>query len=231
MTFLTSEFDVVPLRVEAQPVGLFETPFAYGRLKDAETLMADLERTIRNRMAADEGLSRSNIGAWHSDTDMLSWGGEAAQKLAQAAVNIAKRMSHFKESSAEDRDWLVRMWANVTPEGGLNHLHSHPGNLWAAVLYIDMGNEPGESEQEVGGHLYLEDPRFPMAAMRDTSFRMMGVNGQPQQYESEIQLQRGNLVVFPAWLRHGVRPFKGKRKRISIAMNIDARLKDRSRWV
>ena len=88
-----------------------------------------------------------------------------------------------------------------------------------------MGNEPGESEREIGGHLYLEDPRFPIVAMRDTSFRMMGVNGQPQQYETEIQLQRGNLVVFPAWLKHGVRPFKGKRERISIAMNIDARLK------
>jgi len=187
--------------------------------------MVDLEQTIRARMAEDDGLSRSNFGAWHSDTDMLSWGGEAAKKLAQAAVNIAKRMSHFKESLVEERDWLVRMWANVTPEGGLNHLHSHPGNLWAAGLYIDMGNEPGESEREIGGHLYLEDPRFPMVAMRDTSFRMMGVNGQPQQYETEIQLQRGNLVVFPAWLKHGVRPFKGKRGRISIAMNIDARLK------
>ena len=85
--------DTEPLRVEAQPVGLFETPIAYGRLKDAETLMAALEQTIRDRMAEDDGLSRSNIGAWHSDTDMLSWGGQAAQKLAQAAVNIAKRMS------------------------------------------------------------------------------------------------------------------------------------------
>jgi len=92
--------DTEPLHVEAQPVGLFETPFAYGRLKDVETLMAALEQTIRDRMAKGDGLSRSNIGAWHSDTDMLSWGGQAAQELAQAAVNIAKRMSHFKESSA-----------------------------------------------------------------------------------------------------------------------------------
>ena len=157
------------LRVEAQPVGLFETPVAYGRLKNAEALMQQLEATIRERMAGDDGLARSNIGGWHSDTDMLNWGGEPARKLADAAVNIAKRMSHFKESTAEDRDWLVRMWANVTPDGGLNHLHSHPGNLWAAVLYIDMGNEPGESEQSAGGNFYLEDPRFPMAAMRDTS--------------------------------------------------------------
>ena len=125
-----------------------------------------------------------------------------------------------------DREWLVRMWANVTPAGGLNHLHSHPGNLWAAVLYIDMGYENEQESSNAGGRFYLEDPRFPMAAMRDTAFRMRGADGEPQQYQTEIELQRGNLIVFPAWLRHGVRPYTGKRERISVAMNIDAVRKD-----
>ena len=49
--------------------------------------------------------------------------------------------------------------------------------------------------------------------------------GKPQQYEEELKLERGNIVVFPAWLRHGVRPYTGKRERISIAMIIDARRK------
>ena len=118
------------------------------------------------------------------------------------------------------------MWANVTPAGGLNHLHSHPGNLWAAVLYIDMGYETEQESSNAGGSFYLEDPRFPMAAMRDTAFRMRGADGEPQQYQTEIELQRGNLIVFPAWLRHGVRPCTGKRERISVAMNIDAVRKD-----
>jgi hypothetical protein len=90
------------------------------------------------------------------------------------------------------------------------------------VLYIDMGHETEQESHDAGGSFYLEDPRFPMAAMRDTAFRMRGVDGQPQQYQTEIQLQRGNLIVFPAWLRHGVRPYTGKRERISVAMNIDA---------
>ena len=214
------------LRVEAQPIGIFETPIAYGRLKDADEVMKELEVAIRKRKTISTGLSRSNLGGWHSESDMLEWGGLAAHKLAEAAVNIAKRMSYFKESSAEDRQWLVRMWANVTPEGGLNLLHSHPGNLWAAVLYIDMGHETEQESHDAGGSFYLEDPRFPMAAMRDTAFRMRGVDGQPQQYQTEIQLQRGNLIVFPAWLRHGVRPYTGKRERISVAMNIDAVRKD-----
>ena len=64
-----------------------------------------------------------------------------------------------------------------------------------------------------------------MAAMHNTAVRMIGSDGQPQQYQVEFKLQRGNVVVFPAWLRHGVRPYTGERERISIAMNIDARRK------
>jgi len=215
-----------PQAAKVQPLGLFETPLAYGNLTDGDALISELERLIRQSKDHSPGLARSNIGGWHSDTDMLEWGGQPAQKLAQTAINIAKRMSHFQDSSVADREWLVRMWANVTPAGGLNHLHSHPGNLWAAVLYIDMGYETEQESSNAGGSFYLEDPRFPMAAMRDTAFRMRGADGEPQQYQTEIELQRGNLIVFPAWLRHGVRPYTGKRERISVAMNIDAVRKD-----
>ena len=215
-----------PQAAKVQPLGLFETPLAYGNLTDGDALISELERLIRQRKDQSPGLTGSNIGGWHSDIDMLEWGGQPAQKLAQTAINIAKRMSHFQDSSVADREWLVRMWANVTPAGGLNHLHSHPGNLWAAVLYIDMGYETEQESSNAGGSFYLEDPRFPMAAMRDTAFRMRGADGEPQQYQTEIELQRGNLIVFPAWLRHGVRPCTGKRERISVAMNIDAVRKD-----
>lgn len=219
---MPDEKKLPPIQVEAQPVGLFETPLAYCRLKDSEGLLSDLENSIREKKKQDEGVKRSNIGGWHSTTDMMEWGGESARRLAESAVTVARRLSHFKESSADNYNWLVRMWANVTPPGGLNHLHSHPGNLWAAVLYIDMGNDQEEGAESVGGRFYLEDPRFPMAAMKDTAFRMVGTDGSPQQYEVELKLERGSLVVFPAWLRHGVRVYTGQRERISIAMNIDA---------
>ena len=212
-------------KVEAQPIGFFETPIAFGRLKNGEELLTELEIAIRRNQKQNGGLTRSNIRSWHSKTDMLQWGGDAAIKLAESAVNIAKRMSHFVESDVDRYEWSVSMWANVTPKEGLNHMHVHPGNLWAAVLYIDMGEQPDRND-EVGGAFYIEDPRFPMAAMHNTGFRMNDSNGDPQQYQVEFNLQRGNLIVFPAWLRHGVRPYHGNRERISIALNIDAQLKD-----
>jgi len=221
---MTNQTKNAPLRVEAQQVGFFETPVAYCRLKDGEALIQQLETSIRSKQKQDTGLKRSNFGGWHSDTDMLDWGGEAANRLAESAINIAKRMTHFQEASADSYEWQVRMWANVTPAGGLNHIHAHPGNLWAAVLYVDMGDVP-DSNEDVGGDFYIEDPRFPMSAMHNTAVRMMGSDGKPQQYEVEFNLERGNLVLFPAWLRHGVRPYTGNRERISIALNIDAKRK------
>lgn len=217
--------NTAPLKVEAQHLGFFETPLAYTRLKDAEPLLEDLQTAINQNIAMSAGLNRSNVGGWHSDTDMLSWGGSAANKLADTAIKICKRLSHFQGSTVDSYDWSVRMWANVTSSGGLNQAHAHPGNLWAAVLYLDLGeglDRTSDTIEDVGGAFYIEDPRFPMAAMHSTAIRLMGSDGQPQQYEVELNLERGNLLVFPAWLRHGVRQYTGNRQRISIAMNIDA---------
>ena len=217
MSQQNSSYDI---RVKAQPLGLFETPIAYGELTGGEELMQDLEAAIRQRMTSDPGVSRSNRGSWHSDTDMLDWGGAAAAKLAETAINMARRMTFFKEGNAEDFHWPVQMWANVTPKGGMNDMHVHPGNLWAAVLYLRMGNEDGKTD--VGGNFYVEDPRFPLVTMRNTGMRLRGVDGSPQEIQPEFKLQRGNLLVFPAWLRHGVRVYEGDSERISIALNIDA---------
>jgi len=220
---MKNEKSMYEYKIEAQHVGLFETPIAYCQLNNGEALLRDLERAIRQHMESEEGIRRSNIGSWHSATNMMQWGGAAALKLAESAIGIAKRLTHFEESTPDQYDWMVKMWANVTPVGGLNHLHAHPGNLWAAVLYLDMGD--GEPEVNVGGDFYVEDPRFPMIAMRNPAVRLISSDGKAQQYELEFKLARASLIVFPAWLRHGVRPYTGNRERISIAMNIDARPK------
>ncbi|MFT4863398.1 MAG: hypothetical protein ACI95C_002629 [Pseudohongiellaceae bacterium] len=222
MTAIMQDYDKLPaLKVEAAHLGFFESPVVYSRLADADQLLADLETAIRHNMANSKGLDRSNVGGWHSDTDMLQWGGSAARKLADTAIKICKRVSHFNDSHVDNFHWTAKMWANVTPNGGLNQAHAHPGNLWAAVLYLDLGEDP-TATSDVGGTFYIEDPRFPMAAMHNPGFRLLGANGQPQQYETEFNLQRGNLIVFPAWLKHGVRRYLGNRERISIAMNIEA---------
>jgi uncharacterized protein (TIGR02466 family) len=205
-----ADFDSI--RVRAEQLGLFETMVLHGRLSDAEPMTAALETAIRTRQASDTGIERSNVGGWHSRTDMLAWGGEAAAKLADLAVKLARRMSVF---DGAEPSWDVRMWANVSPPGALNMSHAHPGVLWAAVYYVAT---PGE-----GGELYLEDPRFPLPQMTWPGFRVRGLDGAPQGPEHRIAPGRGDLVLFPAWIRHGVHPHRGAGERISIAMNLSVR--------
>ncbi len=213
---------VVRPSVNVQRFALFETPVAAAVLEGSEPMRAALEASIRARHAAHPGLERSNEGGWHSDTDMLHWAGEPARLLAEAAIGVARRMSDLG-AEANDYEWPASMWANVSPPGALNSLHAHPGNVWAAVYYVAMGAAEGET----AGALYLEDPRFPANAMRTPALRLLGSDGKPQLSQVVIGAQAGTLVVFPAWLRHGVRRHSGSGERISIAMNIDVRPKPR----
>lgn len=210
-----------PLKVRAEQLGLFETPVLHGRVADADVLCRDLADTVRRHQGASSGVSRSNIGGWHSATDMLHWGGDAARQVSDLALRMAKRLSHFEGRDDAALEWTVKMWANISPPGALNMLHAHPGVLWAAVFYADMGTPAASGE--VGGELFFEDPRFPVPLMRLPGFRQIGIDGQPQQVEHRVAPQAGDLLLFPAWLRHGVRPHLGTGERISVAMNIDVR--------
>lgn len=219
MTTASRSFDGI--RVRAAQIGLYETPILHGRLADAAALTAALRTAILERYAAAPSLARSNVGGWHSATDMLDWGGPAAAALADTAVKMAKRASHFDGRDAATVEWTVKMWANLSPPGALNMSHAHPGVLWAAVYYVDMGVPPAEGE--AGGELFFEDPRFPVPFMRLPGFRLVGIDGQPQPVERRLPTEAGDLILFPAWLRHGVRPHLGTGDRISIAMNIDVK--------
>lgn len=213
------------LKIEAQKNALFATPVVIAKFRNCERLLNDLEAVARKRMAEDpDGMKRSNVGGWHSDTDMVNWGGPAAQTLADKAIAIAKRLSAFSSATHDDFDWWAQMWVNISGPNASNHMHIHPGNLWSAVLYLDMGGEGehGDDVSQCGGRFYFEDPRFPIAMMHNTRFRFVGETGAPEQVQPELRTQRGDFIMFPAWLRHGVRPYTGNRERISIAINVDA---------
>jgi uncharacterized protein (TIGR02466 family) len=210
--------------VNAKRMGVFETAVMVATLENSEDIRSGLEAAIRAHHASAPGVKRSNEGGWHSETDLLTWGGGAARALAEAAIGIAQRMSGFVEGTPADFDWPVCAWANVSPPGALNNLHAHPGNAWAAVYYVTTGAAKGEK----AGALYLEDPRFPMNAMHVPALRALGADGKPQSSQIELHPRAGDLIVFPAWLRHGVRVHRGSSDRISVALNIDVRAKRRS---
>ena len=100
-------------------------------------------------------------------------------------------------------------WYNVNHKGNWNFPHTHPSNVFAAVLYVKADNSSGELKFErpdIMGEYYANRIDY------DTEFNRL-------QYK--IKPKEKSLVIFPAWLRHSVEPSLSDRMRLSIAFNIN----------
>ncbi|WP_108791018.1 TIGR02466 family protein [Erythrobacter sp. Alg231-14] len=199
---------------------LFATPFVIDRLQSAEGIGVLKEAILAERARDAAGVQISNLGGWHSNTNMLDWGGEAARALAHKAMMMADEATgHADAGSASEYSWVPEMWANVSGQGHANQYHTHPGSYWSAVAYIDDGYE-GVSEGNLGGELQLSDPRMPMVRMTAPKLRLKDQAGIAQKSEPIMRPTTGLIVMFPSWLQHAVRPFHGGGTRISVAINL-----------
>jgi len=197
---------------------LFPTPVLKARVPDAEALNEALIAAIHAQRDAGHELERSNIGGWHSTADMTDWGGNAARGLAEFAIEqVSEHMVDVAPGGKRKFNWGVDMWANINGPGDANQLHCHTGAYWSGVYYPDPGGADVEGN---GGELMLEDPRFPMAYLTVSDLVLRTADRKAMYSEFPIRPEAGMLVLFPSWLRHSVRPHKGGRERVSVAINL-----------
>jgi uncharacterized protein (TIGR02466 family) len=196
---------------------LFGTPIVVSELPDAPTLNKELGATILEREKTNTGTQHSNLGGWQSDWDMDRWGGAAAIKLLAIGRNTANQITTDRQGKPVAIVWKANMWANVNRSGHGNEFHSHPGSFWSGVYYVDDGGIDGDPS--LGGELEFMDPRGPGPAMYAPQLAY-GSAGLSVGANETVRPKAGRLVMFPAWLLHQVRPYKGKAQRISIAFNL-----------
>ncbi len=195
---------------------LFYTPLLEVDLSGETGMIEGLKSAVEANRAASPGVTRSNVGGWHSDTEMLRWGGEPALALGRHVMENA--LPHTNDNGARGSRprfvFNVEMWANVSPPGASNEAHAHPNAFWSAVFFVDDG---GASED---GHLVLLDPRFPLAQMYNSDLVFVDDERRIPESSHRVTPSPGKLVIFPSWLMHLVRPHSGPRDRISIAINV-----------
>jgi uncharacterized protein (TIGR02466 family) len=197
---------------------LFPTPVLKAMPNDHEALNKALLEAIFQQRDDGAEIDRSNIGGWHSSTDMTAWAGEAARGLGTFAVEEASQ--HMVDKAAAGKrqfTWAIDMWANINSPGDSNQLHCHPGAFWSGVYYPDPGGAETEGH---GGELVLEDPRYPKAYSTVPDLILRHADREPMYSQFAIRPEAGLLILFPSWLRHSVRPHEGDRERVSVALNL-----------
>jgi uncharacterized protein (TIGR02466 family) len=110
------------------------------------------------------------------------------------------------------------MWANVNRSGHSNEVHSHPGAYWSGVYYVDDGGIG--ADPALGGELEFLDPRGPLPVMNAPHLGFAGPGGLSAGASERVVPKPGLLVLFPSWLMHQVRPYRGNATRISVAFNL-----------
>jgi uncharacterized protein (TIGR02466 family) len=206
-------------------VPLFATPLVTYQVPEAPALNIDLRRVIEQREQTQPSTQHSNRGGWQSSWDMDRWGGVPAIKLLAIGRNLANRVTMDRKGNLGNGPhpgyvvtWGANMWANVNRSGHGNEFHSHPGAYWSGVYYVDDG---GIAEDEsLGGELEFMDPRGPLPAMNAPHLAVAMPGGLGAGATERVQPKAGRLVMFPSWLMHQVRPYRGEATRISIAFNL-----------
>lgn len=178
---------------------------------NAESVNSQLKAIILERSQQAPGLSRSNVGGWHSGDDLLSWPSPAVVNLKEWILEGFKRATvRTGNGQGYKGRAQVSCWANVNGPGDSNDVHNHPNSAWSGVYYVDVGTSVDDAEKS--GFINFFDPRAGAGMCEDP----FGLFGKGRQFKP----LNGQMLLFPSWLMHGVSAYRGQGKRISIAFNI-----------
>lgn len=155
------------------------------------------------------GLSRSNEGGWHSNTNIMD-----DPKFSQYKEFLEKYITKCFERFVIDQS-IIRIdtsWANINPPGTSNTLHHHPSCDVSGCIWI-------KAEKDAGALRMLNPNEFTQDGLLIVSNDDIK---ERYKYSSNYYFNpiEGNLILFPSHLFHSVTKNMSKEDRISIAFNI-----------
>jgi len=182
--------------------GFFPTLiFAEDVKLDNQQLANDIVAWSKN----NEGLKKTNVKGWHSETNMHE------MPQFKSLVDELFKMQHqmYKEEWLDRQPKIGNMWANINYPGGYNRPHIHPNSLYSGVYYVKTPPNCGK--------IVLNDPRPGIQTNMPAR-----VKGRPPKHlwrEVHLEPQVGRILMFPAWLWHCVEPNESNDIRISVSFN------------
>lgn len=193
---------------------LFSTPLWSFQIDDPKEINKRLLDAVKVEQKIDDGVNLSNQGGWQSH-GRLHFKDEF-QILVDVINNyLVQAGKDYGFGALSSNLKVTSMWANVNPEHGSNAIHSHQSPTGTPNPLIISGcyyiKVPPNS-----GQFVLEDFSRPM---RYLQLPFQEAN-QMNSFTIKIQPRAGDLLMFPAWMEHGVEENRSVETRVSIAFNV-----------
>ncbi|QIK96248.1 hypothetical protein G7076_07120 [Sphingomonas sp. HDW15A] len=190
---------------------LFATPLYEDCLAD-EALLAELAHSIRSLAEDDEAGKRwSREHAYKGYTSYASL--DDLPSRDPAFADLKRALNRHAAAFAKALGWAVKpkldsLWVNMLRGDGHHGAHIHPHAILSGTLYVET--------PKGSGPIRFEDPRLPM--MMAAPMRVPDAPEQLRQFV-DVEPEPGLLLMWESWLRHEVRPGKGRGERLSVSFN------------
>lgn len=187
------------------------------KLKD--TLFSKLDAVFRDTQTNNnQFMENGTLCSYHVEADIHKKFAQETQSVVEFIESCAKEYWLENQYYQELQPFVLQMWANSTPKGGSISSHLHGSIPFTGVLYIDASPEQG--------NLVLENPN-------DTLLMSQPINPNAQSLmEYEVEVNTGDLILFPGWMKHRVKPNTSETPRLILGFNIGSKGKYwTSQWV
>lgn len=145
------------------------------------------------------------VGTMQTDNDLQTYD-EFTDIVALAGQAVQAAIAHL-QVECENFEF-TGFWANINPPGEAATPHAHPNNFLGGVYYVQT--DPGADS------IYFTDPRPQAGVISPPVMEDSIYSGN----EVSVPARPGRMVVFPAWLVHGVPANRSTRDRISMSFNV-----------
>ena len=205
-------------------VNMFAVPFAFGRHPDPAQLNSALKRRIAaleesGTAANPRPLTQRNAALFESHFNLFRDPDPAIQELKafcwDQLLAVIGRLNGYDLATLQRLQIYNDCWFHVTRRGGFFGTHNHPNASWSGVYCVDPGRH--DPDKKDSGLLSFINPTITSAMHLDAGTARMPLPYGP--HVASVRFEPGDLVIFPSWVLHDVKPFEGEGERITIAFN------------
>ena len=188
----------------------FPEPIFKYKFEDYENFNKDLKTYIYDlQKESSEGQIKSNRGGWHSPNFTLKDKSSIQFKFALELQKYILKSFQKLGWKTENTNITIRsMWAIINKKNDFNVLHTHPNSYLSAAYYV--------SAPKNCGRFHIENSNL----ARRHSYPKIKQNNELNAMVAGLDINEGDLLIFPGYLPHKVAMNESDQDRIVISFNV-----------
>ena len=203
------------------------------RVEFPDDIITELNDHIDNVIIpARKDQSQGLVGQINRDERSAQWhfphvGDEVGEQFSSVLCRLGQEYVEHAVGGLEAETDVQTMWTIHSYEGDYNPMHDHGTRTsmgLSVILYLKV---PPQIEALANPSVDFKGLNGASGAVDGFTYLQWGTNGMRDANmlrpitEEYVKPEVGTMIVFPAWLRHGVMPFFGEGERRTFSANIN----------